>query len=216
VVLIIGAVIAMQNAGIDLSALAVFAGAIGVGLGFGLQDIAKNFVSGIILLLERPIEIGDRVEVGKVAGSVRQIRARSTTVVTNDNIAIIIPNSKFVSDTVVNWSHGDPKVRFRIPIGVAYGSDIDKVTALLLEIARRHPHALKDPEPKVYFDGFGDSSLNFELGVWTEEMTFRPRSFRSDLNLAIEKAFRENGIEIPFPQRDIHLRKTENDRASEP
>ena len=208
-VLIVGAVIALQNAGIDLSALAVFAGAIGVGLGFGLQDIAKNFVSGIILLLERPIEIGDRVEVGKVAGSVRQIRARSTTVVTNDNIAIIIPNSKFVSDTVTNWSHGDPKVRFRIPITVAYGSDLEKVRDLLLSIARNHPKALQDPAPKVFFDGFGDSSLNFELAVWSEEMTFRPRSFKSDLNFAIEKAFRENGIEIPFPQRDIYLRKME-------
>lgn len=205
-VLIGGAAIALENAGIDLSALAVFAGAVGVGLGFGLQDVARNFISGIILLIERPIEIGDRVEVGKVAGSVRQIRARSTTVVTNDNIAIIIPNHKFIGDTVTNWSHGDPKVRFRIPVSVAYGSDIEKVCTLLLGVARSHPQALADPPPKVYFIGFGDSALNFELGVWSEEMTYRPLPFKSDLNFAIEKAFRENKIEIPFPQRDVRMR----------
>lgn len=205
-VLITGAAIALTNAGIDLSALAIFAGAVGVGLGFGLQDIARNFVSGIIILLERPIEIGDRVEVDKVAGIVRAIRARSTTVLTNDNIAMIVPNAKFIEDTVTNWSHNDPKVRFRIPIGVAYGSDVEKVRAALLEVAREHPKALAEPEPTVFFGGFGESSLDFELAVWSSEMSYRPRRFRSELNFAIERKLREAGIEIPFPTREVHVR----------
>jgi potassium efflux system protein len=127
-------------------------------------------------------------------------------VLTNDNIAMIVPNAKFIEDTITNWSHGEPKVRFRIPVGVAYGSDVEKVRALLLEVAREHPQALSDPAPLIFFSGFGESSLNFELGVWSEEMSYRPRRFRSDLNFAIERKLREAGIEIPFPQRDVHIR----------
>ncbi len=205
-ILFLGAAITLQNIGIDLSALALLAGAIGVGIGFGLQNVTSNFISGIILLIERPVEIGDRVEVGDVAGLVSEIRARSTTVVTNDNIAIIISNSKFVEDTVTNWTHADPKIRFRVPVSVAYGSDVEKVRTLLTEVARAHPHALEEPEPSVFFDGFGESSLDFELAVWSQEMSYRPRRFRSDLNFAIERALREAKIEIPFPQRDLHVR----------
>ncbi len=211
VILFIGAAIALQNAGIDLSALAIFAGAVGVGLGFGLQDIARNFVSGLIILLERPIQIGDRVEVGTAAGQVQKIRARSTTVLTNDNIAMIVPNAKFIEDTITNWSHGDPKIRFRIAVGVAYGSDVEKVSTLLIEAAREHPQALAEPAPTVFFIGFGESSLDFELGVWSDEMSYRPRRFRSDLNFAIERKLREGGIEIPFPQRDVHVRSVPPD-----
>lgn len=217
-ILIIGAALALQNAGIDLSALAILAGAVGVGIGFGLQNIASNFVSGIILLIERPVEIGDRIEVGDVAGSVTNIRARSTTVLTNDNISVIVPNSKLVEDSVTNWTHSDPKVRFRIPVGVAYGSDVEKVKALLLEAAREHPKALADPEPGIFFNGFGESSLDFELAVWSAEMSYRPRRFRSDMNFAIERKFREAGIEIPFPQRDVWVRgvpKPRHDTAEE-
>ncbi|CAN5697954.1 hypothetical protein BH09VER1_BH09VER1_04870 [soil metagenome] len=214
VILIIGAALSLQNAGIDLSALAFLAGAIGVGVGFGLQNIASNFISGIILLIERPVEIGDRVEIGDVAGTVTEIRARSTTVLTNDNISMIVPNSKLVEDTVTNWTHSDPKIRFRVPIGVAYGSDVAKVEGVLMEVAREHPKALSDPPPAVFFDGFGDNSLNFELCVWSEEMSYRPRRFRSDLNFAIERKLREAGIEIPFPQRDVWIRSAPaSDRA---
>ena len=205
-VITIGFFLALQNTGIDLSALTVFAGAVGVGVGVGLQNISSNFISGLILLAERPIKIGDRVEVHTVAGRVTNIRARSTTVVTNDNITLIVPNSVFVEHTITNWSHGDQKVRFRIPVGVAYGSDLAKVKAALLEVARNHPATLSDPEPKVFFESFGDSALNLELVVWSAEMSFRPRSFRSDLNFAIDQAFRERGIELPFPQRDVHFR----------
>lgn len=205
-ILVVGFYLAIQNAGIDLSSLAVVAGAIGVGLGFGLQNIISNFISGIIILAERPIAIGDRVEVGGVAGHVAKISLRSTTVVTNDNISIIVPNSQFISETVTNWSHGDPKVQMRIPVGVAYGSDTDKVKEALLAVAKEHPKVLAEPPPAVFFIEFGDSSLNFELGVWTQEMVRSPRRFRSDLNFAIDRKFRETGIEIPFPQRDLHVR----------
>lgn len=205
VVLIIGVYIVIDNAGINLSALTVFAGALGVGLGFGLQNIASNFISGLVILAERPIKIGDRVEVGELAGLVTQIRSRSTTIVTNDNISIIVPNSRFIDEPVTNWSHGEVKVRFRIPVGVAYGSDVDKVREALIVAATSHPASLKKPEPTVFFDSFGDSALNFELVVWSDEMSYRPRRFRSDLNFAIERSLREAGITIPFPQRDVHL-----------
>ena len=212
--LALGFYISFQMAHIDLSSLAVVAGAIGVGLGFGLQNIISNFVSGLIILAERPITIGDRVEISGVAGQVRKISLRSTTVVTNDNIAIIVPNADFITHSVTNWSHGDPRVRFRIPFGVAYGTDLKKLEHLMMEVAAEHPKALKDPAPSLFFTGFGDSSLNFELAVWSAEMTVSPRTFRSDLYFAIEKKLRENNIEIPFPQRDLRLRSGSLDSAS--
>jgi small-conductance mechanosensitive channel len=202
----VGCYVALQANGVDLSSLAVIAGAIGVGLGFGLQNVIHNFVSGLIILAERPIAIGHRVEVGEVAGQVSRISLRSTTVVTNDNISIIVPNSDFISNKVTNWSYGDPRVRIRLPVGVAYGTDIEKFQTVMLRAAAAHPKVLRDPAPEVFFSGFGDSSLNFELAVWTSEMTAKPRRFRSELYYAIEKSLRENHIEIPFPQRDMHLR----------
>jgi len=205
-VIALGFYISFLLVGINLSSLAILAGAVGVGIGFGLQNIINNFVSGLIILAERPIAIGDHIEVGGVNGTVEKISLRSTTVVTTDNIAIIVPNADFITHSVTNWSHADPKVRFRLPLGVAYGTDIDKLCRLLLAVADRHPKALKDPPPKVFFVGFGDSALNFELGVWTAEMTHLPLQFRSDLYFDIEKTLRENHIEIPFPQRDLHLR----------
>lgn len=206
VVLIVGIVFVFQNnSGLDLSTLAVFAGAVGVGLGLGLQNIASNFISGLVILAERPIKIGDRVEVGELAGMVTEIHARSTTIVTNDNISIIVPNARFIEDTVTNWSHGDAKVRFRIPVGVAYGSDIQLVKRTLIEAGKSHPSSLPKPEPTAFFDSFGDSSLNFELVVWSDEMSYRPLRYKSDLNYAIEKGLREAGVTIPFPQRDVHI-----------
>jgi small-conductance mechanosensitive channel len=202
----LGFFIALEVNGVNLSSLAVIAGAIGVGVGFGLQNIINNFVSGLIILAERPISIGDRVEVGNVAGQVTKISLRSTVVVTNDNISIIVPNSDFISHAVTNWSYGDPRVRIRLPVGVAYGTDPEKLRRLLLEVAAEHPKVLREPAPELFFSGFGDSSLDFELAVWTAEMSSKPRRFRSELYYAIEKKLRENGIEIPFPQRDLHLR----------
>src|SRR5882762_1767502 len=206
IVLIVGILIVLENTGIHLGALTVFAGAVGVGIGFGLQNIASNFISGLVILAERPITIGDRVEVAGIAGQVQQIRARSTVILTNDNITMIVPNTKFIDSPVTNWTYGDPRVRFRIPVGVAYGSDVDKVRDALLAAGRENPNTLEDPAPSVFLDKFGQSSIDFELVVWSREMSSRPRRYRSDLNFAIEKHLRAAGIEIPGPQRDLHFR----------
>ena len=207
VVLVVGVFVVLENTGIHLGALTVFAGAVGVGVGFGLQNVASNFISGLVILAERPITIGDRVEVAGIAGQVQQIRARSTVIRTNDNITMIVPNTKFIDSPVTNWTYGDPRVRFRIPVGVAYGSDIDKVRQTLLAAARENPNTLQDPAPSVFLDKFGESSIDFELVVWSSEMSYRPRRYRSDVNFAIEKKFREAGIEIASPQRDIRIRE---------
>jgi small-conductance mechanosensitive channel len=206
IVLIVGIFIVLDNAGIHLGALTVFAGAVGVGVGFGLQNIASNFISGLVILAERPITVGDRVEVAGIAGQVQHIHARSTVIVTNDNITMIVPNSKFIDSPVTNWTYGDPRVRFRIPVGVAYGSDLEKVREALVAAGKENLHTLKDPEPSVFLEKFGQNSIDFELVVWSSEMSYRPRRYRSDLNFAIEKKLREAGIEIPNPQRDIHIR----------
>jgi small-conductance mechanosensitive channel len=204
--LVIGFYMAFQIVGIDLSSLTIIAGGISVGVGFGLQNIINNFVSGIIIFAEQPIAIGDRVEVSGIAGRVEKISLRSTMVVTSDNITMIVPNADFISQTVTNWSYSDPKVRIRIPIGVSYGSDPQKVKKLLLEVAEEDSRTLKDPGPSVIFRAFGASSLDFELAAWTKEMSTRPTSYISGINFAIDKKFREHDIEIPFPQQDLHIR----------
>jgi small-conductance mechanosensitive channel len=206
IVLIVGILVVLDNTGIHLGALAVFAGAVGVGVGFGLQNIASNFISGLVILTERPISIGDRIEVAGIAGQVQQIRARSTVIMTNDGIAMIVPNSKFIDSPVTNWTYGDPRVRFRLPVGVAYGSDVNKVRDVLISAAREHPATLSDPAPNAYLEKFGESSIDFELIVWSGEMSYRPRRFRSDLNFLIEKHLREAGIQIPSPQRDVRIK----------
>lgn len=205
-VLAIGVIVVLESAGINLSALTVFAGALGIGVGFGLQTIANNFVSGLVILFERPIKVGDRVAVADVVGAVVSISARATTIVTNDNIAVIVPNSAFIAQQVTNWSYTGRDVRFSVPVGVAYASDPDLVRQLLLAVADHHPGVLKQPAPDVLFDAFGDSSLDFILRVWTREYTTTPGVLRSELNFLISQTFRAHGIEIPFPQREIHIR----------
>lgn len=206
IVLVVGVFIVLDNTGIHLGTLTVFAGAVGVGIGFGLQNIASNFISGLVILAERPITIGDRVEVAGVAGQVQQIRARSTVILTNDNISMIVPNTRFIDSPVTNWTYGDPRVRFRIPVGVAYGTDLDQVCEALLEVARANSHVLSEPQPNVFLEKFGENAIDFELVVWSDEMSNRPRRFRSDLNFAIARRFKECGIEIPNPQRDLNFR----------
>src|ERR1043166_8005900 len=205
-VLVIGIIIVLDNTGIHLGALTVFAGAVGVGVGFGLKNIASNFISGLVILAERPIAIGDRIEVAGVTGQVRQIRARSTVVLTNDNIAMIVPNEKFIDSPVTNWTYSDRRVRFRVPVGVAYGSDVERVREVLIAAALEHPATLNDPEPNVYLEKFGDSTIDFQLVVWSDEMSRRPSRFKSDLNYLICKHLGAAGIEIPNPQRDLHIR----------
>ena len=207
VIIVFGFYLALNAVGINLNSLAVVAGAIGIGIGFGLQNIIQNFISGIIILAERPIAIGDRVEVGGIAGTISKISLRSTEIVSNDNIATIVPNSNFIINPVTNWSHGDPKVRIRIPFGVAYGTDLEKLKRVAQEVADESPDALKKPKAHLFFVGFGDSSLNFELGVWTVSMTQAPRTLISDINFGLERKLRENNIEVPFPQRDVYVRR---------
>lgn len=205
-VVFLGLLVILQTSGIDLTALSVAAGGLGIGIGFGLQNIANNLVSGLIVLMERPVKIGDRIEVAGTEGQVVEIRARSTTVLTNDNIAIIIPNSRFITEEVINWSYSDPKVRFRIPVPVGYDSDVRQVEQLLLEVARANPDVLDDPVPVVRFLEFGDSGLLFELRAWTTTLIQRKGKLVSDLNFAILDAFRAHGVTIPYPQRDVHLK----------
>ncbi|HUK22966.1 MAG TPA: mechanosensitive ion channel domain-containing protein [Terriglobales bacterium] len=205
-IFVFGLVIGLQSLGLDLSSLVVLGGALGVGAGFGLQPIVSNFVSGLVLLVERPVRLGDRVEVSNTYGDVIRIGGRSTWIRTNDNEIIIIPNSEFVTAQVTNWTANDRSVRFSLPVGVSYDSNPEQVRELLLEVARQHPDVLPEPAPEVIFDEFGDSSLNFLLRVFTVNQLQTPARLKSDLYFAIFKTFGEHGIEIPFPQRDLHLR----------
>ncbi|SIT14586.1 Mechanosensitive ion channel [Belliella pelovolcani] len=205
VIIIAGLVSILQTNGIDLSAFGILAGALGVGIGFGLQNITNNFISGLIILFEQPIKVGDRIEVGDISGDVIKISARSTTIVTNDNISVIIPNSQFIDSQVINWSHNDRNIRFNFPVGVSYNEDPEKVKAILIEVAKANEGVLASPSPDVLFDDFADSSLNFYLRVWTSEYINKPKVLKSQLYYEIFRRFKEQGIEIPFPQRDIHI-----------
>ncbi|MBE2281023.1 MAG: mechanosensitive ion channel [Ignavibacteriaceae bacterium] len=209
---IIGLSIIVQSAGINLSSLVLIGGALGIGIGFGLQTIISEFISGIILMFERPIKVGDRVEVGGIAGNVKEIAPRATSIVTNDNITIIVPNSKFISSEVINWSHSDNTVRLHIKVGVSYSSDPNKIREILLKVAYENEGVIDDPEPAVQFKEFGDSSLNFELLVWTTEYMTKPHVLISQLYFSIWYAFKENGVEIPFPQMDVHLKNGGEDK----
>ncbi len=209
IVLLIGLFVILQTLGIDLSAITILAGALGVGIGFGLQNVTNNFVSGLIILFERPIKVGDRIEVADVAGDVINISMRATTILTNDNISIIVPNSEFISSSVINWSHNDRKIRFKIPVAVSYKEDPEKVRDVIIDVAKKCSAVLQDPEPTLRFSEYGDSALIFSLRVWTSEYINRPGAFRSMLYFDLFKRFREEGIEIPYPQRDLHIKNTE-------
>lgn len=202
---VVGLLVGLKVLNINLTAIAVVAGALGVGIGFGLQNVVANFVSGLVLLVERPIRVRDRITMEGAEGNVRAINFRSTTIQTNDNISIIVPNSEFINGKVINWSLGDPKVRIHVPVGVAYGSDLDTVTRALLAVAAETEGVLKNPQPEVRFLEFGNSSLNFDLLVWTLDPATHLQ-LRSRLNFAIDAAFRREGVEIPFPQRDLHVK----------
>lgn len=193
--------------GLNWATLSVILGAISFGVGFGLRNIADNFVSGLIILLERPVKVGDRVTIDETSGTVTSIRARSATIQTNDNIEVIVPNSRFISASVINWSHSDNRVRFRIPVGVHYASDVFQVREVLEAAAARHPAVLKEPGPSAKFIAFGESSLDFELWVWTIEWTLRPAAFKSEINFLIWTALKEAQIEIPYPQRDLYIKE---------
>jgi len=211
-VITIAFLVALAAAGFELGRLAIVAGALSVGIGFGLQAIVNNFVAGLILAFERPVQVGDTIEVGTLLGRVTHIGVRASTLRTYDGSEVIVPNSEFISGQVVNWTLSDVTKRQHVPVGVAYGSDPEQVIRLLVEVARDEPLVLPEPEPFVVFHGFGDSSLNFELRAWC---AFNDGlSVLTRLNVGINRALAENGIEIPFPQRDLHLRSVDAEAGS--
>lgn len=206
-VVTVGVLFALKQAfGLDLTSIAVLFTALSVGIGFGLQYIAADIASGFILLFERPIRVGDRITIGEDEGDVQSINLRTTLVMTNDRIAIIVPNSRLVSQRVINWSYGDPRARIAIPISVATNSDVQRVNDTLLKAAEDVQNVLSDPPPKVQLLSFGDYSLDFRLLVWTRTPSRHPQ-IKSDINFRIERLFRENEIEIPYPKQEFVLRQ---------
>lgn len=212
IIMVIAIIVSISTVGIDLSAFTVFASVLGVGIGFGLQGLTANFVAGIILLFERPIKVGDRIIVDQIIGDVEQINMRATVIRSVNNEHIIVPNSYFLEEHVVNRSYQDPMMRLITPIGVSYGSDPELVRRLLLQVAHDEAAAtdtvLLDPEPVVHFVAFGDSSLDFELFLWVSEARDLIK-VKTNLNFRIYHILKEHQIEIPFPQRDLHLRSVD-------
>lgn len=205
IVMTIGILVTLDTVGVSLSSLAAVGAVLMVGIGFGLQNITQNFISGLIILLERPIKIGDMVEVKGVSGKIAEIGARSTLIHTRDDIAIIVPNSQFISEQVINQSFSGERVRLNLSVGAAYGSDLDKVKEVLLRVTDEHSKILNNPEAKVFFDNFGDSSLDFKLHFWVSDIWCQ-YEILSDLRFAIDKEFKKESITIPFPQRDVHYK----------
>lgn len=199
-------VISLQTLGIKLTLLLAGSAAILVGLGLGLQQIFQDIMSGITILFEGTLKVGDIVEIqDDIVGRVIEIGLRTSKIETRDNIMMVVPNSKFVTDIVINWSHMEKRTRFHINVGVAYGSDVEKVTRILLECADRHEKISRTTKPFVRFKDFGDSSLDFQLFFWTTE-TFQAENIKSEIRYEIDKLFRQEGVQIPFPQRDVYIK----------
>ncbi|MFM7602206.1 MAG: mechanosensitive ion channel domain-containing protein [Pseudanabaena sp.] len=204
----LSSVIILQTAGIDLSSLAVVAGVVGIGIGFGLQNIASNFISGLVLLFEQTIKIGDYVEIGELKGTIEKISIRSTIIRTEDDLFVIVPNQRFIENNTVNWSYAGHTCRIHIPVSVAYDTDLLVLTEALLTSARHEPRVLSDPPPEVWFQSFGRESLEFELLVWIDDPDAN-EPIRSSINFRIAYEFRSRGIRIPFPTREIILHNPE-------
>lgn len=204
IIWIITIVAILQSIGLNLSLILAGSAALLVGLGMGVQNIFNDFISGLILLIERPLKVGDIVEVDSFVGDVKHIGLRTTSVMSRDDILILVPNSKFTSEKVINWSNLREETRFSISIGVSYGSDVEKVMELLYETAAAHSKVSSHHKPFVRFENFGDSSLDFKLFFWSQE-NMQVENIKSDMRISIDKKFRENNVSIPFPQRDIHI-----------
>ena len=209
IIFTIGFFVAVSMAGLDLQKFTIIAGALGVGIGFGLQNIVNNFVSGLILLFERPVKVGDTINIDDQWGTITRIGMRSTVFETLDRSEIIVPNSDLISQKVTNWTFTSNISRIVLTVGVAYGSSLDKVLEILMRVAKEHPEILDEPETSAIFTGFGESSIDFELRVWISDIGKRLK-VKSELGQAVDRYFREEGITIPFPQRDLHLRSIES------
>jgi potassium efflux system protein len=207
VVVTVGAVSVLNIVGWNWSQIQWLVAALSVGLGFGLQEIVANFVSGLVILFERPVRVGDTVTVGQLTGTVSRVRIRATTIIDWDRKEIIVPNKSFITEQVVNWTLSDPITRIVVPVGVSYGSDVDLVQKVMADTVESLPLVMEEPPPRVYFTGFGDSSLNFTVQVYLRQLADRLPLTHS-VHEAILKALRQNGIEIPFPQHDLHIRST--------
>jgi len=204
VILALGFVVGLGVLGVDLTRVTVLLGALGVGIGFGLQDVVNNFVCGMILLFERPIHVGDMIEIGNLLGEVRQIGIRASTVRTRQGADIVVPNSQFITANVTNWTLSDQLRRIDLPVGVNYGAQPKKVIEVLEAVARANPQVLRDPPPRALFVGFGDSSINFELRAWTDQFMGWSK-IRSELAVAAYDAVQEAGMSFPFPQREVRV-----------
>ncbi len=204
--LLVGFFLALGALGLDLTHVTVLVSAFGLGVGFGLQQIINNFVSGLILLFERPVQIGDSVQLGDLVGEMARIGIRSSTIRTFDGAEVVVPNADMLEEKVTNWTLSDRRRRVDLNIGIAYGTDAARVIALLIDVARQAPNVLSDPGPDAFFVGFGDSSLDFQLRVWTDHRSWV--RVRSDLAVALQRALRDAAIEVPFPQRDVHFRSS--------
>lgn len=213
IIAIVAIISMIDSLGFQVTVLLASSTALLVGLGLGLQDLFKDMVAGFIILFERTVTAGDIVEVAGIVGEVKEVGIRTTMLLTREDIVLIVPNSKFTADNVVNWSQNNRVTRFKVKVGVAYGSDTEKVKSILLEAAAENREVLDQPEPIIFFEDFGESSLNFSLFFFSRNL-FRIERTKSDLRFAIDKKFRENGITIPFPQRDIWFKnspsKTDN------
>ncbi|MBP8902086.1 MAG: mechanosensitive ion channel [Thiobacillaceae bacterium] len=206
VLLVVAFLLALNMVGIDLTALAVFGGAVGVGLGFGLQRIASNFISGFIVLFDRSIRPGDVITIGDKFGWVQELHARYVVVKDRDGVERLIPNETLITNEVINWSYSDRNVRLKIPVSISYDNDPEQALALLMEAARANPRVLADPVPATRLMAFGDNGIELELRIWIQDPEAGLANVRSDINLAIWRSFKAAGIAIPYPQRDVHIR----------
>ncbi len=213
VIFLFGLIIGLDTSGLNLRSLLVVGGALGLGVGLGLQNIVANFVAGLVILWEGPVKVGDLIEVGNTQGEVIRIGARGTWVRTFENQVIIVPNSEFINQRVSNWTANDRIVRLSIPVGVSYDCDLDEVRETLIGIAKSHPEVLASPPPNAIITGFGDNAVNISLRVSTAIPTEHTPSIKSDLFFDIFRVFREKKIEMPFPQRDIRIRSMETPLA---
>jgi potassium-dependent mechanosensitive channel len=213
VILTIGIFVAVGTLGVDTSAIMAGGAVLLVGIGFGLQKLAENFISGLLVLIERPVKKGDFIDAGGVLGTVDDIGLRATRVISRDGVAVIVPNSNLMSSTVINYSAPTPERRFFIDFGVAYGSDLDHVVRVALDVAKAEPLVLETPAPEVRHNGFGDSAINLSLIVWIKEAR-EDLIVGSKVRFALDRAFRANRVDIPFPQRVVRLVQPPNSQSS--